>query len=124
MILIAARLDNNGGDSGSSQRSLDLALHPDPVLALEATLHAIVRDRHRSREFIEFLKRLDAAYPASTAIKLILDNHSRTYRFRVWSAMATLEPWFFLHTGESIPCAPTINLQCSARSFCRIPKTQ
>src|SRR6202051_4168204 len=31
---------------------------------------------HRSREFIEFLKRLDAAYPAGTAIKLILDNHS------------------------------------------------
>ena len=31
---------------------------------------------HRSREFIEFLKCLDAVYPASTAIKLILDNHS------------------------------------------------
>ena len=38
-------------------------------------VHALVRDRHRSREFIEFLKCLDAAYPASTAIKLILDNH-------------------------------------------------
>jgi len=30
-----------------------------------------VKDRHRSREFIEFLKILDAAYPAHTAIKLI-----------------------------------------------------
>ena len=39
-------------------------------------VHALVRDRHRSREFIEFLKRLDTAYPAGTAIKLILDNHS------------------------------------------------
>jgi transposase len=39
-------------------------------------VHALVRDRHRSREFIEFLKLLDAAYPADTAIKLILDNHS------------------------------------------------
>jgi transposase len=39
-------------------------------------VHALVRDRHRSREFIEFLKLLDAAYPARTAIKLILDNHS------------------------------------------------
>jgi hypothetical protein len=39
-------------------------------------VHALVKDRHRSREFIEFLKLLDAAYPASTAIKLILDNHS------------------------------------------------
>ena len=31
---------------------------------------------HRSREFIEFLQLLDSAYPARTAIKLILDNHS------------------------------------------------
>src|ERR1700759_4827037 len=43
---------------------------------LTGKVHALVRDRHRSREFIEFLKCLDAAYPASTAIKLILDNHS------------------------------------------------
>jgi transposase len=43
---------------------------------LTGKVHALVRDRHRSREFIELLKLLDAAYPASTAIKLILDNHS------------------------------------------------
>jgi transposase len=43
---------------------------------LTGRVHALVRDRHRSREFIEFLKLLDAAYPAHTAIKLILDNHS------------------------------------------------
>ena len=39
-------------------------------------VHALVKDRHRSREFLEFLKLLDAAYPSHTAIKLILDNHS------------------------------------------------
>ena len=43
---------------------------------LTGKVHALVKDRHRSREFIEFLKLLDAAYPISTAIKLILDNHS------------------------------------------------
>src|SRR6202048_3394223 len=43
---------------------------------LTGKVHALVRDRHRSREFIEFLKLLDAAYPVHTAIKLILDNHS------------------------------------------------
>jgi transposase len=43
---------------------------------LTGKVHALVRDRHRSREFIEFLKLLDAAYPAGTGIKLILDNHS------------------------------------------------
>ena len=43
---------------------------------LTGHVHACIEDRHRSREFIGFLKRLDAAYPADTAIKLILDNHS------------------------------------------------
>jgi transposase len=43
---------------------------------LTGKVHALVKDRHRSREFIEFLQLLDASYPADTAIKLILDNHS------------------------------------------------
>ena len=43
---------------------------------LTGKVHALVRDRHRSREFIEFLKLLDATYPVSTAIKLVLDTHS------------------------------------------------
>jgi transposase len=43
---------------------------------LTGRVHALVKDRHRSREFIEFLKLLDAAYPTHTAIKVILDNHS------------------------------------------------
>src|SRR6202008_4905201 len=43
---------------------------------LTGKVHALVKDRHRSREFIEFLKLIDAAYPADTAIELILDNHS------------------------------------------------
>src|SRR5271166_2912049 len=43
---------------------------------LTGHVHALVRERHRSREFIEFLKLLDAAYPADTAIEVILDNHS------------------------------------------------
>jgi transposase len=43
---------------------------------LTGKVHACVEDRHRSREFVGFLKKLDAAYPTDTAIKLILDNHS------------------------------------------------
>jgi transposase len=39
-------------------------------------VHALVKDRHRSCEFIEFLQLVDSAYPASIAIKIILDNHS------------------------------------------------
>ena len=38
-------------------------------------VHACVEDRHRSREFVSFLKKLDGAYPSETAIKVILDNH-------------------------------------------------
>jgi transposase len=43
---------------------------------LTGKVHALVKDRHRSREFVEFLKRFDKAYSADTAIHLILDNHS------------------------------------------------
>ena len=43
---------------------------------LTGQVHALVKDRHRSREFVEFLKLLDTAYPPHTAIHLILDNHS------------------------------------------------
>jgi transposase len=56
---------------------------------LSGQVHALVRDRHRSREFIEFLKLLDAAYPASTAIKLILDNHSAHISRETRSWLAT-----------------------------------
>jgi transposase len=43
---------------------------------LTGKVHACVEERHRSREFVDFLKKIDAAYPTDTAIKLILDNHS------------------------------------------------
>jgi transposase len=43
---------------------------------LTGHVHALVRERHRSREFIEFLRLVDAAYPADTAIEIVLDNHS------------------------------------------------
>lgn len=36
----------------------------------------LVRDRHRSREFIEFLAIADAHYPADWKIRIVLDNHS------------------------------------------------
>jgi transposase len=39
-------------------------------------VHALVRDRHRSREFIEFLAEVDHYYPSDWKLKLVLDNHS------------------------------------------------
>lgn len=40
------------------------------------TVTEIVSDTHKSRDFIEFLKKLDAAYPPAVTLRLILDNHS------------------------------------------------
>jgi len=37
---------------------------------------AHVHERHRSKEFIELLKELDAHYPSEYTIRIILDNHS------------------------------------------------
>ena len=65
---------------------------------LTGKVHALVRDRHRSREFIEFLKLLDAAYPSSTAIKLILDNHSAHISRETKTWLATRAPGRFEFT--------------------------
>ncbi len=42
-------------------------------------VHHVVTQRHRSREFVAFLERLDAHYPAGMLICLLLDNHSAHY---------------------------------------------
>ena len=55
-------------------------------------VHALVKDRHRSREFIEFLKLLDAAYLAHTTIKLILDNHSAPISKETKASLANSPP--------------------------------
>ena len=39
-------------------------------------VHSLVRNRHRSREFIEFLNMLDEKYPDDWIIRIVLDNHS------------------------------------------------
>src|ERR1700704_1126581 len=69
---------------------------------LTGKVHALVRERHRSREFIEFLKLLDAAYPASTAIKLILDNHSAhiSRETQAWLAARPAGPFEFTFTPK------------------------
>jgi transposase len=43
---------------------------------LTGVITATVEDRHRSIEFIGFLKCLDEKYPEHTKLKIILDNHS------------------------------------------------
>lgn len=43
---------------------------------LDGRVHGQVVDRHRSREFVEFLKSLDRHYAPGTKIRIVLDNHS------------------------------------------------
>jgi len=69
---------------------------------LTGRVHALVKDRHRSREFVEFLRILDAAYPAHTAIKLILDNHSAhiSKETKAWLANQPVGRFEFVFTPK------------------------
>ena len=55
---------------------------------LTGHVHRAVVDRHRSREFVEFLRGLDEAYPKNMTLRLILDNHSAhiSRETRIWLA--------------------------------------
>ncbi len=69
---------------------------------LTGKVHALVKDRHRSREFIEFLELLDTAYQPHTAIKLILDNHSAhiSKETRAWLASQPVGRFEFTFTPK------------------------
>lgn len=43
---------------------------------LSGEVLGLVRERHRSVEFIEFLQLADAHYPSGARIRVVLDNHS------------------------------------------------
>jgi len=43
---------------------------------LSGEVMGLVRERHRSAEFVEFLQLADQRYPAGYRIRLVLDNHS------------------------------------------------
>jgi hypothetical protein len=57
-----------------------------------------VRERHRSAEFIEFLRLADAHYPASARIRMVLENHSAhiSRETRAYLAMAPNRVEFIL----------------------------
>ena len=65
-------------------------------------VHASIENRHRSREFVGFLEKLDAAYPTDTAIKLILDNHSAhiSKQTKAWLATQQKGRFTFVFTPK------------------------
>jgi transposase len=62
---------------------------------------AQVHDRHRSCEFIELLKAIDAHYPAEATIRVILDNHSAHISKETMGFLATCPGRFiYVHTPK------------------------
>jgi transposase len=57
---------------------------------LSGEVLGLVRTRHRSTEFIEFLELADAHYPPGARIRIVLDNHSAHISRQTRSFLATL----------------------------------
>ena len=92
-----------------------LDLHSGKILAQ-------VHDRHRSREFIELLKELDAYYPAASTIRIILDNHSAHISKETMKYLASRPGRFvYVHTPKHGSWLNMIESAFSkmARSFLR-----
>jgi transposase len=58
------------------------------------TVTEIVSDSHKSKDFIEFLKTLDLAYPPTAVLRLILDNHSAHISKETQAYLTTLPQRF------------------------------
>lgn len=56
---------------------------------IDGKVIGIVRDRHSSEEFIEFLKKVDQSYEQQATIHIILDNHSVHRSKKVFDYLAT-----------------------------------
>ena len=70
-----------GGENANLDCDFGLNLRGFTHLLAGIDLHngmviPLVKDRHRSREFVEFLGVLDTQYPTDWRIRLVLDNHS------------------------------------------------
>lgn len=83
---------------------------------------AQVQHRHRSREFIELLKEIDAYYPLNAQIRIILDNHSSHISRETRAYLATRPGRFiYVHTpthGSWLNLAETL-FGKMARTFLR-----
>ncbi len=62
---------------------------------------ANVEDRHRSQEFVNLLKTIDAYYPSEAIIRVILDNHSAHISRETMAYLATRPGRFeYVHTPK------------------------
>lgn len=57
---------------------------------LTGQVHGMVTERHRSREFVAFLKMLDAHYRPEARLAIVLDNHSAHISKETRAYLATM----------------------------------
>ena len=92
-----------------------LDLHTGKIIAQ-------VRDRHRSREFIELLMELDAYYPKESTVRVVLDNHSAHVSKETMKYLASRPGRFvYVHTPKHGSWLNLVEAAFSkmARSFLR-----
>ncbi|MCK4892310.1 MAG: IS630 family transposase [Calditrichia bacterium] len=92
-----------------------LDLHTGKIIAQ-------VCDRHRSREFIELLMKLDAYYPEESTVRVVLDNHSAHVSRETMKYLASRPGRFmYVHTPKHGSWLNLVEAAFSkmARSFLR-----
>jgi len=94
------------GRESSIARDYEYVRHGTLSILAALDLHsgeiiANVEPRHRSCEFIDLLKRLDAHYPAEAIIRVVLDNHSAHISKETMAYLATRPGRFeYIHTPK------------------------
>lgn len=94
------------GKETSIARDYEYVRHGTLSILAALDLHtgeiiANVEPKHRSREFIALLKRLDDYYPATAVIRVVLDNHSAHISKETMAYLATRPGRFeYVHTPK------------------------
>jgi transposase len=106
LATIAPDLPPVPGKHAAVGRDHDYVRHGTVSILAGVDLHdghiiAQVHDRHRSCEFVELLKEIDAYYPTESVIRVILDNHSSHISKETMKYLATRPGRFvYVHTPK------------------------
>jgi transposase len=106
IALTAPDLPPVPGKESSVARDYEYVRHGTLSILAALDLHtgeiiANVEPRHRSREFIDLLKRLDSHYPDEAIIRVVLDNHSAHISKETMAYLATRPGRFeYVHTPK------------------------
>src|SRR3546814_10717085 len=82
----------------------DAMVRPGDRVALDIATGAVIgkcHKRHRATEFLDFLKRIDAAIPKGPDVHLVMDNYAthKTPKINAW--LARRPPWHAHFTPTS-----------------------